>query len=93
MNSWTVQMVSTDEFDIFVFEPCTKERASDHGEGNLHQVGVDIDRPAANLLVEVGLSDSATESCMMVDSASSCLRTEALLDEATLGLPRFTMLW
>ena len=42
-----------DEVDVFVPEVGAEERARDHGEGHLHEVGVDVDGAVVDLAVEL----------------------------------------
>jgi len=42
-----------DEVDVFVFEARAEERARHHGEGHLHEVGVDVDGAVVDLAVEL----------------------------------------
>jgi hypothetical protein len=81
-------MVQADEVDVFVFQPGAKQRSADHREGNLHQVGVDIDGADAGLSVEI---PQRLGEGVLHDRGQNfeLLSIETLLDEAPLRAPGF----
>ena len=77
-----------DEVDVFVFQPGAKQRLAHHLEGNLHQVGVDIDGADTGLSVEI---PQRLGERVLHDRGQNVqlFSIETLLDEAPLRAPDF----
>ena len=79
-----------DEVDVFVLEVGAEERARDHGEGHLHEVGVDVDGAVVDLAVE--LAQRVGEGVLHDRGQGfELLAVKTLLDEAALGTPGFSV--
>ncbi len=79
-----------DEVDVFIFQPGAKQRSAYHPEGNLHHVGIDIDRADTSLSVEV---PQRVGKGVLHDRGQSfeLLSLKTRLDESTLRAPGFPM--